>query len=246
MAAKPKKKSWFEITAPAMFSTQKVGEIFLADAKQAIGRSMKINLMSLTNDPKRQNISMSLKIEDYRDGKLTTSVIGYNTSPSSIKRLVRRGRDRVDNSFTCTTKDAYKIRVKPLLITTTNTNQPVLSVLRKNAEALFKEYAIKTDYDTILNEMISHKIQSQLKRQLKKIQPLRVCEIRQLLIEVAGESKPATKIDTDAPEIKTQEPKEVAGDSKPAIKIDTEVKTEKPKEVPKVNKPEIKKEESQG
>ncbi len=177
-----KKKKWVKIIAPNEFKNAQLGESLVMAPENLVGRTVQSNLMSITGDMKKQNINVKFSINGIKDGQAVTSLKYYGLIPSAVKRMVRRSRDRIDHSFIAESKDGVKLRLKPLLITNGNTSQAVLSMLRKKAESLITKHLSKTNLEDFMGEIINHKLQNELKKHLKDLYPLRICEIR--VIEV--------------------------------------------------------------
>lgn len=197
-----KKKKWVQIVAPKEFRNVTLGESLVMDAKDLVGRIMQSNMMSITGDIKKQNINVKFIITEIKDGIAQTKLLSYRIIPAAVKRMVRRARDRVDHSFVCKTKDKIEIRVKPILITRNNASQAVLSTLRKKSEFLIKKYLEKTNFDSFIGDVVIHKIQNELKKQLSDVYPLRICEIRW----VEAQEKTALMKAKAAPKKKEEEP----------------------------------------
>ena len=180
---KVKKKKWYPILAPKIFRQMQIGEMPLDDARKAIGRAVTANLMELTNDIKKQNINIKFVITKTDSDKLLTETIGYEVIPASIKRIVRRGRERIDSSIHCITADNKSIRIKTLLLARSTIRGSVKAALLRN----LNDYLIKTikkmPYEGLITELVSHKLQKTIYAQLSKIYPLKACEIRELNIE---------------------------------------------------------------
>lgn len=173
-----KKKKWVKVLAPKAFNNTSIGESLVMNPENLVGRTVESNLMTLTGDMKKQNINVKFNIDKIQDSQAYTSVRRYVLVPSAVKRMIRRTRDRVDHSFIAKSKDGLHIRLKPILITNTNTSNAVLTLLRKKAESLLKKYLEKTNFEDFFSEVLSHKIQNELKNQLKDIYPLKICELR--------------------------------------------------------------------
>ncbi|MFW6014756.1 MAG: hypothetical protein ACOCQG_06265 [Candidatus Nanoarchaeia archaeon] len=182
-----KKKKWVKVLAPKAFNNTSIGESLVMNPENLVGRTVESNLMTLTGDMKKQNINVKFNIDKIQDAQAYTSVRRYVLVPSAVKRMIRRTRDRVDHSFITKSKDGLHIRLKPILITNTNTSNAVLTLLRKKAESLLKKYLEKTNFEDFFSEVLSHKIQNELKNQLKDIYPLKICELR--AIEVLKTTK---------------------------------------------------------
>jgi small subunit ribosomal protein S3Ae len=196
-----KKKLWFPIIAPEVFGKAVIGETLVEDTKHMVGKTIQLSLMNLTGDMKRQNVNITFAVETIVEGKGQCKVIGYDIAPTSIKRLVRRGRMRVDTSFICQSKDGVKVRIKPFLLTAHETNKSILTALRKYATAFVATYASKNDYDAIIKDIVSGRLQMGIKEAVHTIYPIRICEIRMLTLEkesVVATAQPVNFIDPDA------------------------------------------------
>ena len=191
---KGKKKRWFQIIAPKAFKEQILGEAYLYEPSSAIGRPLKINLMNLTGDIKRQNINIRFRINSAKEGKLYAGITGYEIMTTAIKRMVRRRSSKILLSFTIETSDNKQIRIKPVILTRGRVKQSILTKLRKTAEELIREEAKKSTYEKMLDNIVNHKLQTDIKKHLKKIHPIRVVEIKELFLKQKKElEKPKAK-----------------------------------------------------
>ncbi len=173
-----KKKKWIEIYAPKEFNNMLLGESLVMSADQLMGKTVEANLMTLTGDIKKQNVNVKFLVTEVKDNKAKTIVTSYKITPASIKRMVRRSRDRVDHSFVAESKDGFSVRIKPLIITRNNTSKAVLTTLRKKAEFLLTKYLNKVKFQDFISDVIIHKIQKELRAQLSEVYPLRMCLVR--------------------------------------------------------------------
>ena len=180
--AKVMKKEWYPILAPKMFGNTILGETCVYEPEQMIGKGITQSLMNLTNDVKRQNVNINFKVFDVQNGKAFTNVIGYHMVQSSIKRLVRRNIEKIDMSFSCKTSDNKTLQIKPLLITRSATIGSVAAKMRRIAQDFLVKYISLISYDNLISDLVTHKMQNELRKELNKIYPLRVCEIRSMEI----------------------------------------------------------------
>ncbi len=194
--AKTIKKEWYPIIAPKIFQNAVLGETYVYKPEQMIGKCVIKNLMSLTNDVKRQNINLNFEVANVQNGRAFTNITGYYMVQSSIKRLVRKNIKKIDMSFSCKTSDNKNLQVKPLLITRAATTGSVATKIRKNAQDFLVKYISSISYDNLINDLVSHKLQNFLRKETNTIYPLRVCEIRSMEIvdlekkkEVEGKAK---------------------------------------------------------
>ena len=180
---KLKKKQWYPIVAPKQFGEEVLGETLVSDPQLMLGKTLSHNLMNLTNDPKRQNINIYFRVVSVENGKGLTSIVGYEITPSSVKRFVRRNSEKMNLSFECETADNILIRIKPLIITRADVKGSVAAKMRNAIVQNLTKTIKKANYAELLNDIITHKLQSELRAGLTKMYPLKVCEIRYLGIE---------------------------------------------------------------
>ena len=252
-----KKKRWLKIYSGKPFNQQLIGETNVADSNLAIGKPITVNLMNLTGDIKKQNTNIKFTIDAVSEGKAFTKVSGYEVISAALKRLVRRRSSKIDMSFDAVTSDGVKIRLKPFILTRGRTNNSVLTAIRKAVKESISKTVSNTGYQNIIQDLINHRFQVGMKKQLSKLHPIKIFEIKFLKVKepkkepvkkakakqpVKEEAKPVEK------EIKKPEEKEMPAkeEAKPIKKQETEkpVKKEKPKqEKPAEPKPEAEKAE---
>lgn len=177
-ALRKKKKTWFAIMSPKELGNYNMGETLADSGNDLVGRNVKISVGSLLNDPKKYHVQLGFKIQSAREKHAITEVISYELLPSYVKRILRKGRDRVADSFICETKDKLKVRVKPLVITRTKTQRSVLGDIRKTMRTFLTEKFKTQNYSDIINDIITTKLQREMREKLKKIYPIVVSEFK--------------------------------------------------------------------
>jgi ribosomal protein S3AE len=247
---KIKKKKWVQALSSVLFGKESIGEIPVHEPKSLVGRSVTVNLMTLTRDMKKQNTRIRFIITHIKGDQANTELYGYYLNSASIKRLVRRGKDKVAILTICKTSDNKKIRILTMIIPHSKVKGSIATNFRNSASRYIAAYAAKTTFETMIKELITNKLQREIKSALKKIYPARIVEVAKLHIE--KEKGPVeTKIVEDikeepteekAEEVKT-ETKEETPKAKEPNKEEVEKTEEKPKEVEKVEEPKKEKTE---
>jgi len=184
-----KKKKWVQIVAPKLFNEQVLGESFVGEADELKGRSAKVSLMVLTNDPQKQAISVSFKVVGVENGRAVTEMTGYKLLPAAAKKLMRRRRSKIDDSFVIETKDKKVLRVKPMIVTRTRARGAVMAALRMLERAYIAKMVSQLDMENFVREVVQKKLQQGLGQALRKLCPVGVCEIRQFEIIPAEKVK---------------------------------------------------------
>jgi len=211
---KIRKKKWYPLIAPRMFRNAVLGETFVYDENAMIGKTVAENLMNLTGDFKKQNTNINFVVTKIENSKALTEIKGFNMIPTSLRRLTRRNSEKIELSFVCKTSDSIKIRIKPIIFAISSIKSSVGHNLRKTATDYILNYVSKTTFENLMNDLISQKLQNSIRANIKKIYPVRVCQIKSMFIETEkkpGEEKVAEK------SVKVEPSKEV-NEKKPEVK----------------------------
>lgn len=209
-----KRKRWYNIIAPKIFKEQVIGETPCENPNSLKNRTVKVSLMTLTGDPKKQSYFVTFEIQNVQGLNAYTVVKNYFMTTSSIKRTIKRQRNRIDDSFVAFTKDNVRVRIKPLFVTKTQTNNSVETKIRLTAREIITKQLKNMTYDDIVSDIISSKFTRALKNHLDKIFPLKTCEIRFMGNEKAKleqqkkEEEPIKKEKTEEKENKTEKKEE--------------------------------------
>ena len=205
------KKKWYQILASKEFNEILIGETPSFDPRLLIGKVIRVNLMNITRDIKKQNTNIKFKITGLIENKAQTEIIGYQIMPTFIKRIIKRGRNNLHDSFVCETSDGKRVRVKTLIITIHKTKGAVTNSLTNSMKVNLKDYVKKIRYKELIHELISYKLQINLKNSLKKIYPLRNCEIKEMILEAekkaVGEKEEKEKVEVKEESDKAEEKK---------------------------------------
>ena len=179
-AQKRKKKEWYAIVAHKTFNEKVLGETYLLDPTKSIGRCLSVSLADLIGDIKRQNIYVRFRITDFTGTKLYAIPVGYEISPTVIKRMVRRRTRKIDDSFIVETLDKKKFRIKPFILTKGKVNNSVASAIRLTSREKLADAIKNLNSENLFEAIVGHKLQSTLYKELSKIYPLKYFEIRKL------------------------------------------------------------------
>lgn len=181
-AEKVKKKKWFPVLAPKLFSERVIGEIPLYESGSMLNRGLTVNMMNLTGDPKSQHINVKVRINEVKEGKGMTEILGLEIMPSSVKRLVRRDRTKIDDSVVVQTSDKKKVRIKPLLITNSIVDASVTKSIRTKVRNNLARFVARLTYEQLVEEILSYKLQKFIGNLACKITPIRTSEIRAFVL----------------------------------------------------------------
>jgi len=175
MAKTKRKKRFFDVDMPII---RKETQLQAYELKDLNGRLIKYDLTRLL---KGKSLLLQLKVKVEGD-KATSVPRELKLLSYYLRRMMRKGTNYVEDSFSTDCKDA-QIRIKPFLITRRKVSRAIRKALRKKAkEELIKDAKTK-DSSRLFEEVLKNQLQKELSLKLKKIYPLSLCEIRTLKVE---------------------------------------------------------------
>jgi small subunit ribosomal protein S3Ae len=199
---KRKKKVWVPMYAPEFLNKAFLGESLVSDREAMVGKSLTLNLSIFTRDMKKQSTDVTFRVKSIVEGKGLTEIVGVALTNSYVKRLVRRGKSKVEDSFTTTTKDGFTVRIKPVVITNNLVNAGVATRIRALAKEELTNLANNEHVDSFFEILLAQKVQKELKDKLSKIYPLRYVDVRvaQIVLRKSSSAKRAEKEATEVVE----------------------------------------------
>tara|TARA_Y100000310_G_scaffold317335_1_gene370109 strand:+ start:2494 stop:3087 length:594 start_codon:yes stop_codon:yes gene_type:complete len=173
-----KKKRWFDIVAPGEFKGKVIGETVAGEPNEIVGRALKINLMNILDDYKRQGVNIRFKVESVNDNNAICKTVGYEMLKSHSRRAVRKGADKMDDSFVVESKDGNKFRIRPMIITRHGVSDAVISEIRRRVKNYITSRLNELNTPEVFESIIYSKMQKDLRHSLMKLCPIGACEIR--------------------------------------------------------------------
>lgn len=240
-----KKKKWYELVAPAIYSDKVVGESLVENPDDLVGKVVTVNLMHVLGSPRKQNFSVKLRVEKVQGKKGFTKPIKISMLPSSVRRLIRAGKNRVDMSFTAKAKDDVLLRFKPLIITRSKASSAVLTDIRVKAEEYIADYCSNNGYEVIFDSVTRSTLQRELKTVLSKVYPLKMVEMRTLEVELVKGTRtlPSFVLEEKVEEVKAEAKEEIVESEEEAEVVEEATEDETSDEVEDSEEEEKKKEE---
>jgi len=175
MAQAKKRQRFFEVDMPII---NKDTQLYGFDLENLKNKIISYDLTRLLRG-KGALLKLKIKIDD---GKAIAEPIELVVLPYFIRRMMRKGTNYVEDSFSAECKNA-QVRIKPFLITRKKVSRAVRKALREKAREELTAYVKNKDTNTLFDEIIKSKTQKSLSLQLKKIYPLSLCEIRSFKVE---------------------------------------------------------------
>lgn len=177
------KKRWYAVQAPAVFNNVVFGETCATEPESLTGRGIKTNLGTVLRTVKKQNLEVRFKITALQGNTCTTELVSMEILPPHVKRLVKRAKKRVDDSFLVATKDSVNVRLKPMILVKDNVQHSLLTSLRMASRDFFAQVAQESTFNEFTNKIVMGEIYKDLKLALKKIYPVTAVEMRAFVRE---------------------------------------------------------------
>jgi len=178
LALKKKKKRWYPIYAEKEFSGIQLGELMASASSELIGKIVKLNLGTLTNQAKKQSIRVNFKVKTIKEDKPICEIVGYEFVESFIKRAVRKGKSKIDATLFLKTKDDINITVKVLIITRNKVQSGITGSMRKKIIEFFNDACNKFTYEDFVKGLINEDLHNDLRKIVNKIYPVNIAKIR--------------------------------------------------------------------
>jgi small subunit ribosomal protein S3Ae len=206
-----KAKEWYKIHAPMMFNQIQLGETPSADATSLIGRTTEVTVHDLTGDFSKMHVKLKFKVDDVRGFEAHTIFIGQDLTSDYIRRLTRRKKTKTDHVIDVTTKDGYKVRIKPMSITDQRIQASQESAVRNLMTAETQKLAADMTISELVKAVISGELAKRLSIVSKVIVPIKRVEIRKTEVLEMGSKASQQQSIIDAPAEEAEaKPAEVA------------------------------------
>jgi small subunit ribosomal protein S3Ae len=221
-------KDWYSILAPDMFDRAKIGETLSDDPQKLIGRIVEVTAQDLTGDFTKIHIKLHFRVDEIRENEAHTSFLRQDLTSDYVRRLARRKRTRIEETFLVTTRDKMDLRIRPVAITEQRIQSSNQSSLRKVLGEELKKIASESLLQDFLKNLISGQLSKRLAQACKHINLINRIEIRKTenisVGVVKAETEPEEPV-VESPEAKEPEAEAPEGEEP---SMDNEVAPEEP------------------
>ncbi len=182
-----KAKGWYNLVAPEMFNRQVIGETPAEEPGKIAGRITEVTVQDLTGDFSKMHIKLQFRVEDVRGSEAHTRFVGHDMTSDYIRRLTRRKRTRTDAVVDATTKDGWRIRVKPMAITDRRIQAAKQSAIRAIMKNVIVQAAARATVGELVKGIISGDLAKEIATACKPVQPISRVEVRKSQVLAVGE-----------------------------------------------------------
>lgn len=175
MAQAKRKQKFFDVDMPIL---NRETQLYAYELSELNGRTIQYDLTRMLRG-KSVLLTMNVVVED---NKAKAYPKEFVILPYFIRRMIRKGANYVEDSFSAETKDA-KVEIKPFLLTRKKVSREIRKALREKARQEIIDYVKDKTTAVLFEELIQNRLQRPLSLKLKKIYPLALCEIRIFKVE---------------------------------------------------------------
>ena len=225
-------KQWYRILAPEMFNMALLGETPTDNPESLKGRTMEATVQDLTGDFSKMHIKLKFQVNDVRGLDAHTLFIGHDLTYDYVRRQTRRKRSKTDAVVEVTTKDGWRIKVKPMAVA----EQRIQSSQETAIRHIMEDVIIKAASGSTVSEFIKLMVGGELSKEIadkgKVVVPMKRIEIRKSEVLAFGEV-PEIKEATaqEAPEAEAAPAAEVPAEEVAAGEVAPEPSTEESEEL---------------
>ncbi len=170
-------KNWYQILAPAEFNRANIGETLADDPAKMIGRIIEATLGDITGDWTKQNTKMIFRIEEVGGNSAYTSFLGHELTKDYMRSLVKRRTSKIDANLVVTTKDGFKVRVKPVVLTVKRARTSQIESIRAIMVTVVNNRGKEMGFNEFIQDIVTGKVASEIYKSTKNIYPLRRVEV---------------------------------------------------------------------
>ncbi len=181
-----KTKRWFKIVAPSIFGEKEIGVTPASEVNQILGRTVEMDLYSLTGKRELQHVKVIFRINDLEGETGKTIPVGQRLQRAYTGRLTRRMHTIVKAITTVMTKDGYKVQLTAMALSRGKAKQSQKREIRRIMTEKIAEFADKP-FDKFFQDIVYGKLAGDIFKSVKKIFPINRVEIEKTeVLEIPG------------------------------------------------------------
>jgi small subunit ribosomal protein S3Ae len=172
-----REKEWYEIVAPPMFGSAKIGETLAIEPQQVLGRVFETTLGDLIDDFSKSHIKLYFQVKNVDGKRAMTAFVGHEMARDYIRSQVRRRVGKADDIATVTTQDGRRLRLSSMVTTVRRVQSTKLDAIRKEMRKVVVARAKERTFDQFVQEMVLGKLSSDIYKEAKRYCPIHRVEV---------------------------------------------------------------------
>ena len=172
-----REKEWYDIIAPPMFGSAKIGETPALDEPQILGRVFETTLGDLIDDFSKSHVKLLFQIKSVEGNRALTSFIGHDMPRDYIRSQFRRRAAKVGDISTVTTQDGSKLRVSSMVTTLRRIQSSRVEAIRRDMRKVIEARARERTFDQFVQEVVLGKLSADIYKEVKRYCPVKRAEV---------------------------------------------------------------------
>jgi small subunit ribosomal protein S3Ae len=172
-----KKKTWFTIIAPKEFDRKELGSTIAEKEENVMNRTIWANVRDLTNQPKKQHISILFKVNEVKGSKAYAIAVGHEIREGYLRKFIRRRSSKIEMVQTVTLKSGDNLRVKTVVVTGNKSDRNRETDLRKVVKEVMEQSVSNQDTQQVISELVFGSIPQKIFDEAKRILQIKRIEI---------------------------------------------------------------------
>ncbi len=173
-----KEKTWYTIVAPSFLGEKEIALSPAADAALMIGRKVEVPVSDFTGNFRKSSTMVIFKVKECVGKRCTTEFIGHKVSDDTIRRMVRRRKERIDIIMPSKTKDGYRLVIKIVLVSDSKLTANKRSEVRSKIIGFINEKCSSMALPELAQYIIGDNVYNDIVDTLKDVYPIKKIEIR--------------------------------------------------------------------
>ncbi len=173
-----KEKTWYTVVSPDFFGSKDIASSPSMGPENMIGRKIEIPVSDITGNFKKGTSRVVLKVTSCDGARCKTEFLGHYVSDDSVRRMVRRRRDRIDSYVRAVTNDSYKVVLKSVIVADSKLTSSRRIDVRLSVEKFLMEKIAGMSLGEAAVYVVGDDIYSDIVGAIRNIYPIKKVEIR--------------------------------------------------------------------
>ena len=173
-----KEKKWYNVVAPEFLNRATVGQTIASDPALLADRIIEATVGEMAGDMSKNNIKMRFRIARVNGDVAETVFLGHYLTNDYLRSIVKRQTSKIDAILTVRTADGYIVTIKPTCFTVKRARTSQIKAIRNLMTRIVVRRAVKSNFEDLIQEVVTGKLSSMVYKQTKNVYPLRRVEIR--------------------------------------------------------------------
>ncbi len=175
-------KIWVEIKTPLYIDDKVLGETPASSEESIIGRTIKVDLMTLNGSFKDIHKLITFKVSELKGNVAHTEFFQYELSRDYLRSQIRNHRSRIDGIFNITLKDKSKLRITLTCVTMIRAKTSEKKEIRKIMYETLMEMIQDLTFEAFVSNLIENKFAETIQQKVEEFFPTKIMEVNKVKV----------------------------------------------------------------